>query len=216
MIPVDPHERTTLVLNKNYQSNSKFFTARAAMRHLMNGRVKGIDAAGNCVSWNGSDVENIEGQGSSLNWAGGSVELYPDQPCLRSARNVITGKETQWAVPTIVVCTYHFGYHGKTGHSITLKTLYSLYRGTCQYCLEKIPFSAATKDHVYPKSLGGGNEQYNLVLACQPCNSAKDNTFPYSDVNGKQIKVRPFNPQLGVLPIGMPIRDEWKPFLFLN
>ena len=216
MIPVDPHTRTTLVLNKNYQSNGRFFTARAAIRHLMNSRVKGIDAMGNCVSWNGSDVENLEGVGSSLSWADGSVNLYSDHPCLRSAPNAITGLETQWPVPTIVVCTYHFGYRRRSGQNISLKTLYHLCKGVCQYCVEKIPFSEATKDHIYPKSLGGPNDQSNIALACRSCNSAKEDTFPYHDVNGQEVRSRVINQHTGVLPVGMSFRDEWKPYLYIS
>ena len=75
MIPVDPQQRTTLVLNKNYQANGRFFTARAAIRHMMNGRVKGIDAVGNCVSWTGDEVTEVEGYSSSLSGAALSTEL---------------------------------------------------------------------------------------------------------------------------------------------
>lgn len=216
MIPVDPHQRTTLVLNKNYQSQGRFFTARAAIRHMMNGRVKGIDAVGNCVSWSGDEVNEVEGYSSSLNWANLNIELYPDNPCLRSAPNAITGAETQWPVPTIVVCTHHFGYHARAGQNVSLKTIYNIYKGTCQYCLEKISFSEATKDHVYPKSLGGTNDQFNLVLACRPCNAAKDNSYPYHNVDGKEVKPRSFSHYLNTLPEGMHIREEWKPFLFLE
>lgn len=33
----------------------------------------------------------------------------------------------------------------------------------------------ATRDHVWPTSLGGSNRAENLVLACGPCNIAKSN-----------------------------------------
>lgn len=217
MIPVDPHQRTTLVLNKNYQPLGKFFTARAAIRHLMNGRVKGIDASGNCVSWNGADVENINGEPSSLSWADVTVDLYPDQPCLRSAPNTLTGQETQWPVPTLVVCTYHFGYHGINNRSLSLRSIYSICKGICQYCLQKIPFSEATKDHIYPKSLGGTNDDFNVVMACRSCNSMKDNSYPYLDANGQ--KVRPMAGRVvagGYIPENVTLREEWKPFLFLK
>lgn len=215
MIPVDPHSRTTLVLNKNYQSNGRFFTARAAIRHMMNGRVKGIDAVGNCVSWTGDEVTEVEGYSSSLSWADLSIELYPDQPCLRSAPNATTGQETQWPVPTIVVCTHHFGYHARSGQSVSLKTIYKIYKGICQYCLEKISYSDATKDHVYPKSLGGTNDDFNLVLACRSCNAKKDNSYPYYNADGKEVKPRGMN-HLHGLPEETLIREEWKPFLFLE
>jgi 5-methylcytosine-specific restriction endonuclease McrA len=214
MTPVDPHDRTTLVLNRNYQTTGKFFTARAAIRNLINGRVKGLDAAGNCVSWTGADVENIEGSPSSLSWLEQTVELYPDQPCLRSAPNAESGLETRWAVPTVVVCTHHFGYHGHKGQSVSLKMLYKMYRGVCQYCLEKIPMMDATKDHVYPKSMGGSNDDFNVVLACKNCNADKADAFPYLNVNGQQVKPRSIHSKVWNHIPDLTLREEWKPFLF--
>ena len=216
MIPVNPEQRTTLVLTKTYQSTGRFFSARAAIRHLINGRVKGIDASGNCVSWNGADVENLNGEASSLNWADVTVDLYPDQPCLRSAPNHLTGEETQWPVPTIVVCTHHFGYRGMGHRSLSLKSIYHICRGVCQYCLQKIPFAEATKDHIFPKSLGGTNDDFNVVLACRSCNSEKDATFPYYNVNGEQVKPMSSRQSVGYFLSDTSLREEWKPFLFIN
>lgn len=216
MIPVDPHERTTLVLNRSYQFTGRFFTARAAIRNMMNNRVKGIDASGNCVSWTGADLDLVEGSASSLNWVDATVDLYPDQPCLRSAPNVVTGYETRWPVPTIVVCTHHFGYHLNKGQSVSLKTLYKIYRGTCQYCLEKISYSESTKDHVFPKSRGGSNDDVNVVLACQKCNSEKADIFPYLNALGEEVKPRPAHLRIWNLVTEFRTREEWKPFLFQN
>ena len=215
MIPVNPHSRTTLVLDRNYQPYA-FFTARAAVRHMINRRVKGIDSAGNTVSWDGSDIKEYPGKESTYSWLTG-VNLHNDQPCLRSARNNETGEETQWPVPTIVVCTHHFAFHAQKGqHNTSLRSLYNIYKGVCQYCLQKIPFTIATKDHVYPKSKGGTNDNFNLVLACSDCNSAKNNIFPYFDANGKEVSARS-NIKYGVqVPVDMGIREEWRPYLYMH
>jgi hypothetical protein len=214
MVPVNPHSRTTLVLDRSYQPYA-FFTARAAVRHMINKRVKGIDSAGNAVSWDGSDIDEYPGRESTYSWLTG-VNLHNDQPCLRSAPNGETGEETQWPVPTIVVCTHHFGFHSKRGQFTSLRAIYNVYKGICQYCLQKIPFTIATKDHVYPTSKGGTNDHFNLVLACRDCNSAKDNIFPYFDVNGKEVSSRSI-PKYGVqVPEDMGVREEWRPYLYMH
>lgn len=50
--------------------------------------------------------------------------------------------------------------------------------GECAYCGRPfgtgLPFSRPTIDHVVPVSRGGTNALTNLVLACKPCNYAKD------------------------------------------
>jgi len=183
---------------------------------MMNGRVKGIDAVGNCVSWTGDEVTEVEGYSSSLSWSDLTIELHPDQPCLRSAPNAITGIETRWPIPTIVVCTHHFGYYARKGQSVSSKAIYRIYKGICQYCLCKIPFSEATKDHVYPKSLGGSNDDFNIVLACRSCNAKKDNIFPYFDANGNEVKPKGMNQLISGLPERTVIREEWKQFLFIE
>lgn len=45
---------------------------------------------------------------------------------------------------------------------------------TCFYCERVLTLTDATIDHVLPRSAGGRNLLDNLVLACQPCNEAKD------------------------------------------
>ena len=50
-------------------------------------------------------------------------------------------------------------------------------KGICQYC-KKYVEDEGTLDHVYPKSKGGVNAQWNLVWACYPCNHEKTNNLP--------------------------------------
>ena len=42
----------------------------------------------------------------------------------------------------------------------------------CQYC-GILCIGTATRDHVYPKSLGGSSGKKNIVYACRRCNQAK-------------------------------------------
>jgi len=183
MIPVSPTTKTTLVANARHEFYGKFCTARAAMRLMMNGKARGVDATGMDISWTGADITNHNGRPSAYSWVERTVQLYPDQPCLRSAPNSM-GEEVQWPVPTIIICSHHFGYPAKRGENVSLRRLYAIQKGICQYCWEKIPFSEATKDHIYPKDLGGTNNDFNLALACKKCNGKKSNTYPYYDKNG--------------------------------
>lgn len=213
MIVVSPETKTSLIVNRNYQAFA-FCTARAAIRHLMAGRVKGLDADGNAVSWAGVDLE-LRGR-STLRWFNNEVSLFPNQPCLRSAPDIYTGEEKQWAIPTILVCNHSFGLHRRTSENSSLRSIYNVYKGICQYCLEKIPMHRATKDHIYPKSKGGTNHDFNLVLACKECNGIKDNQYPYHNVEGKEVKPAKIS-FFDVIVRNTPeLREEWKPFLHLT
>lgn len=43
-------------------------------------------------------------------------------------------------------------------------------RGLCAACARARPL---TFEHVVPKGMGGSNGQQNLIMTCQPCNSAR-------------------------------------------
>ena len=214
MIPVSPTTRTTLVANAHHQFYGRFCTARAAMRQMMNGNARGVDASGMDISWTGADITNLNGRPSEYSWVEKSVQLWPDQPCLRSAPNRVTGEEVQWPVPTIIICSHHFGYPAKRGENVSLRKLYAIQKGICQYCYDKIPFSEATKDHIYPKDLGGSNHDFNLALACRKCNSKKSNIYPYFDKDGNVPSGVNVNTYLRELYEGVEIRPEMYPYLF--
>lgn len=61
--------------------------------------------------------------------------------------------------------------------------------GQCAYCGQP---GARTMDHVTPKSRGGTTTWLNAVLACEPCNQAKDDRTPQEA--GMALLWQPFIP----------------------
>lgn len=213
MIPVEPGKITTLALDRHHMWDGRFFTARACFRQLMNGRIQGIDANGMPVTWTGASATNLNSPGTTINWQEKTVALFDDQPCMRSAPNTATGEVTEWAIPTIAIRTHYFGIHQRKGENISLRKLYKIQKGTCQYCGVRIPFSEATKDHIRPRSKHGTNDDENIALACRRCNSAKADIFPYYDRDGNIPKGVT---RAGIhVPDDIVIREEWKPYLYL-
>lgn len=43
----------------------------------------------------------------------------------------------------------------------------------CHYCGKALHGGNRTRDHIVPKSKGGSNAQWNIVLSCARCNQAK-------------------------------------------
>lgn len=216
---VDPDDQTTLLLNK-FQEPFGVCTAKAAFRHLITGRVVGVDASDVHYSWDGyaTDLpreERMKLRPSYINWQSGNVQIFEDQPALRSAPD-FDGKEKAWFIPTIARCNHQFGYRVRGNRDISLRKCYEIYRKVCQYCMKPIPFSEATKDHLYPKSRGGSNHEFNIVLACRRCNNNKDSQFPVLNVNGEEVKPRKALPSGMFLPPDNLLRTEWKKYLFLE
>ena len=189
--PASPHDRTTLILSKAYLPFG-FLTARATMKYLMTGRVHGLDSNGNIV-----DFDNL------LECS----DFYENTPCLRTVNH-------DFPIPTVVISTRNFGYPKKTKSKyLSTKAVYRLYRGICQYCLEKISPSEATKDHYVPRSAGGTNHDFNLVLACKKCNQIKDSQFPYYNINGEPIKPKNADNLFVNVDVNFEKRPEWEQFL---
>lgn len=208
---VDLTARTTLLLDKHWGPIA-YLNARACIRHLITGRIKGVDAVENIVSWDGSDIDQYPTE-SSLCWKDVTVVLHDDQPYIRSAPNSVTGEETRHYIPTIGMCTHHFGIPNRKGENVSLRAVYSIYKGICQYCFNHIPFSEATKDHVYPRHLGGPGHDYNIVLACRPCNNAKGGEYPYHDKNGNVPKPKYI---INGFVVDMDsMRPEWRKPLYM-
>ncbi len=65
--------------------------------------------------------------------------------------------------------------YGNLGNNIELKEyLLKIDGSNCTYCVIELGADIEpTIDHVIPKSLGGSNEEFNLVLTCVNCNRNK-------------------------------------------
>lgn len=189
---VQPDDLTTLTLDGTYQAIG-FFSARAAVKHLITNRAKAYDRFGNLQDWTG--------------WVENTAYHYDDNPFMNSASQRID-------IPTIMVVSHYFAKRArKDRHGTNLRHIYKIYDGKCQYCLKKIPFSQATKDHIFPKSQGGPNCSQNLILACKSCNTLKADTFPYFNAKGEEPKPK------NILPVHYhqiyrpDDRPEWEFFL---
>lgn len=196
MNAVSPSVKTTLVLTAGFQPCG-FFSARCAIHNLMGGGVKAYDLHGNIHDWK--------------SWISSDDMLEPDHPSLRSV-------DAEWAIPTVVIIPGYFGYHKNRGkrrnRTINLRQLYHVYDGLCQYCLKKIPYTQATRDHLLPRSKGGGNQDDNIVLSCKKCNSKKSNKFPYFNIHGSEVKPRILNDiDFTALAEKVKTRPEWEQFL---
>jgi CRISPR/Cas system Type II protein with McrA/HNH and RuvC-like nuclease domain len=56
------------------------------------------------------------------------------------------------------------------------ETLWREQEGRCLYCSTELKgwwSEHSCLDHIYPRSLGGSNENVNLALVCYPCNALK-------------------------------------------
>lgn len=78
--------------------------------------------------------------------------------------------------------------------SIPKKTRFEIFKRdsfSCQYCGQSAPEVLLVIDHIVPVSKGGTSDIFNLITACQDCNSGKSN-IPLSDnseINKKKAQL---------------------------
>lgn len=69
-------------------------------------------------------------------------------------------------------------------HLVGLKKDLWLRDKHCHYCRRRLPLKAATLDHYFPRSAGGGDVPWNCVLACEKCNREKGAKVPKEALRG--------------------------------
>lgn len=72
-------------------------------------------------------------------------------------------------------------------HQIDKHYLYQREGGKCFFCSKSLKYDKVTIDHYLPKSMGGTDEVFNLVISCKTCNRVKKNIIP-EDVQKKHLE----------------------------
>jgi hypothetical protein len=190
----EPRDSITLILSK-FWTPIGVTTAQDSVRKLVreSGKKRGdqsmfvLDKHCNIKNWS--------------QWVESSHdELYDNQPYMRS-------KHHRFPVPTIILTTAKWTYNCK--RKPTLRYMYKRYRGVCQICGEHKPLADMSVEHIFPKSLHGTNDDYNLTLTCKPCNHTRGNIFPFFSESGEPLEPLP---QLPFLHVFGSYREEWKTY----
>lgn len=126
----------------------------------------------------------------------------------------ISSPSETWFVPAVVRLRRETRTR-KQGVKFSRVNVYTRDRFTCQYCGKRFSMSSLSYDHVVPRSAGGKTGWTNIVTACKPCNSKKD------DKTCAEARMWPINlPQKPKsLPMTAPVIDlsqapeQWIPYL---
>lgn len=135
-----------------------------------------------------------------------------DAEVVEESDHKIRSANSEWSMPSVIRQLSKFRRKGKVQFSRI--NIYMRDSWTCQYCLEKRQTKDLTFDHVVPRSQGGKTNWTNIVTACKPCNSKKDNRTP--DQAGMQLRVPASEPKW--LPAQMVIKmtklpKKWEPYI---
>ena len=118
----------------------------------------------------------------------------------------------EWKLPSVIRQFKKFRRKGKVQFSRI--NIYMRDGWTCQYCKEKKQTKELTFDHVLPRAQGGVTSWTNIVTACRPCNSYKEDKTP--EQAGMKLMRKPEEPKW--LPAQMVIKMKtlpkaWEPYV---
>ena len=135
------------------------------------------------------------------------AELLVDNPDLRM-RSV----SQDFRFPS-VIRLYRYIHIPYKKVNLTRQNIFRRDGNRCAYCGSR---DSLTIDHVIPKSEGGRDTWYNLITACQGCNSRKGSRTP--EQAGMPLKHEPFRPSFVMFLSNFAgnIRDDWKPYLYMS
>jgi len=135
-----------------------------------------------------------------------------DAEVVEESEKLVRSASNEWKLPSVIRQLSKFKRKGKAQFSRL--NIYMRDAWTCQYCYEKKPTKDLTFDHVLPRAQGGKTNWTNIVTACRPCNSRKEDRTP------QQAKMKllrePEEPRW--LPAQMVIRmkeipKNWAPYI---
>jgi len=93
--------------------------------------------------------------------------------------------------------------------AVNRRTVFARDGGRCQYC----GASAENLDHVIPRSKGGPHTWENVVAACRPCNTRKEDRLPHEA--GMVLRSTPTAPRhrVQLLALCGSTSDDWADYL---
>lgn len=112
-------------------------------------------------------------------------------------------------IPSVIRLKYFVRVPYRARASLSRRAVFVRDHFQCQYCGSP----AENVDHVVPRSRGGLHTWDNVVAACKPCNTRKENRLPHEV--GMKLHSRPAAPRERVwivVAVGR-VDPKWEPYL---
>ena len=114
-----------------------------------------------------------------------------------------------FAVPSVIRLTYFVKVPFRARAALSRRAVFVRDNHRCQYCGS----SAENIDHVVPRSRGGEHVWENVVAACRPCNTRKEDRLLHEV--GFVLRRKPMAPReltWIIVAVGT-VHPHWEPYL---
>ena len=128
---------------------------------------------------------------------------------LHATDQELHSERSAFAVPSVIRLTYFVKVPFRARAALNRRAVFARDGHRCQYC----GAHAENIDHVVPRSRGGEHIWENVVAACRPCNSRKEDRSVHDA--GMVLRRRPTAPKeltWVIVAVGH-VSPQWEPYL---
>jgi len=128
---------------------------------------------------------------------------------VHAADRVFHSERASVPVPSVIRLTHFVKVPFRARAALNRRAVFARDGHLCQYC----GADAENIDHVVPRSRGGQHVWENVVAACRPCNSRKEDRYTHEA--GMTLRRRPVAPKeltWIIVAVGS-VDPRWEPYL---
>lgn len=128
---------------------------------------------------------------------------------LHAGRGMFRSEKVAFPEPSVVRLTHFVKVPFRARVALNRRAVFARDGHRCQYC----GAAAENLDHVVPRSKGGTHTWENVVAACRPCNTRKEDRLLAE--SGLKLRNRPAAPRARawVVMAAGALRPDWEPYL---
>jgi 5-methylcytosine-specific restriction endonuclease McrA len=128
---------------------------------------------------------------------------------LHAADGFFHSERISFPEPSVVRLSYYVKVPYQARIALNRRAVFARDGHRCQYC----GAAAENLDHVIPRSKGGPHSWENVVAACRPCNSRKQDRF--LEESGMKLRHQPSAPRerSWILVATGGVRPDWEAYL---
>ena len=123
--------------------------------------------------------------------------------------HVFRSEHIEMRAPSVVRLTYYVKVPFRARSSLSRRAVFVRDNFECQYCGRP----AENVDHIVPRSRGGAHTWDNVVAACRPCNSRKENRSPADVGLALRHPPRPPHDSVWIVVAVDSVDPTWEPYL---
>jgi 5-methylcytosine-specific restriction endonuclease McrA len=128
---------------------------------------------------------------------------------LSATERVFHSERAAFEEPSVVRLVYYVKVPYQARVALNRRAVFARDNHRCQYC----GAAAENLDHVVPRSKGGTHTWENVVAACRPCNTRKEDRLLHE--TSLTLRRKPIAPRERgwILVAAGSVRPDWEPYL---